>query len=57
MKPYPELPDSRIWIEAMTFGDFCPGDPSAVVTRAFVITFDRPMDLDRIVSSDGRCCG
>lgn len=45
-----------LWIQPQTFGDFCD-NPRDMVTRALVITFNRPIDLDRVRSHDGSCCG
>lgn len=50
----PGTADPGPWIEPETSGDSCPGEQ---VTRALVITFNRPIDLDRVRSSDGSCCG
>ncbi len=45
-----------LWIQPVTYGNFCES-PGEMVTRALVITFDRPIDLDRVRSHDGSCCG
>jgi hypothetical protein len=45
-----------LWIQPYTFGSLCT-KPGEMVTRAIVITFDRPIDLGRVRSHDGSCCG
>jgi hypothetical protein len=53
---HPSGADPSLWIQPYTFGNLCT-NPGAKVTRALVITFNRPIDLDIVRSSDGRCCG
>ena len=53
---HPDLADPGPWIQAQTFGDGCD-NPTEMVTRALIITFDRPIDLNRVRAVDDRCCG
>jgi hypothetical protein len=57
VKAYLESADPQIRVDAGTFGDSFPDDPSRRVSRALLLTFNQPIDLDRIRSSDGSCCG
>ena len=47
------LPDGQILVEPRTFGGDCGND---AVVRRILITFDRPIDVDRIRTGDP-CCG
>ena len=46
-----------LYVQPQTYGGGCSESDRSELTRALIITFNRPVDLDAIRSHDGSCCG